>query len=51
MNKTQKKSELTKDEIKRLLGDKFIWRVGDIEIKDKENKKETEDDHASQNNR
>lgn len=51
MNKTQKESKLTKDEIKRLLGDKFTWRVGDIEIKDKENKKETKDNHGNQSQR
>ena len=33
MNKTQKKSNLSKEDIIRMFGGKFTWRNGDIEIK------------------
>lgn len=51
MNKTQKKSNLSKEDIIRMLGGKFTWRNGDIEINKEESNKKDIKVNASQNNR
>lgn len=51
MNKMQKKSNLSKEDIIRLLGGKFTWRNGDIEINKEVSKKGDIKVHGSQDHK
>lgn len=51
MNKAQKKSDLSKEDVIRLLGDKFMWKLGDIQKSEEDAGKENGEVDGSQDNR
>ena len=51
MNKVQKKSELSRDEIIKLSGSKFVWKIGDIQIKKENTPKDNGEQTGSKSNR
>lgn len=51
MNKAQKKSDLSKEDVVMLLGGKFTWKLGDIQKLEEDAEKENGDVDGSQSNR